>query len=251
MKRIAAVLLLGCSLVSAGYASTTSDIEAAIMNKNYEQARSLSSSMLKDKIGPKERIQVEYYLGLSQLRLGQYTDAKNAFQVVMSAADSQDLYDKAALGSIESLYMAGDYQEALKRSDNLLRKSPQSSFLSLIYLKVARIHLKMTQWALAKDYLQKILTEFPQSLEASIAKNLMEEKEFFAVQVGAFLDQDKAVHLTEELKSNGQYAYIVETITSDNKKFYRVRVGQMSSLSDAQTLEAKLSQLGYPTLIYP
>ena len=87
-------------------------------------------------------------------------------------------------------------------------------------------------------------------MEAPIAQNLLEEKEFFTVQVGSFLDDNKAIQLVEDLKAKGQYVYMVET-TSQGKKFYRVRVGQMTSLSDAQTLEAKLVQSGYPTLIYP
>ncbi|MEI7998234.1 MAG: SPOR domain-containing protein [Candidatus Omnitrophota bacterium] len=231
--------------------AATSDIEAAIMNKNHEQAKTLAVDLLKSSTEPKERVQTEYYLGLSQLRLGQFAEARSAFQIVMSATDSSDLYDRAALGMMEALYKPGFYKDALKQGEALLRKSPKSSFLSSIYLKIARTHLKMTQWGLAKDYLQKIIKDFPQSLEATIAQNLMEEKEYFAVQVGSFLDKDKAMNLMEQLKENGQYSYIVETINSDGKKFYRVRVGQMTSLSDAQTLEGRLSQLGYPTLIYP
>lgn len=251
MKKILATGAVLSILFSMTAHASTSDIEAAIMDKNYAQAKSLASALLKHEKDSKERIEVEYYLGLSQLRLGQYADAKNAFHIVMSSAGSEDLYDKAALGLIECLHMSGDYQGALKHEEALLNKSPHSSFLSLIYLKMARTNLKLTQWSKAKEYLQKILTDFPQSLEAPIAQNLMEEKEYFAVQVGAFLDKDKAVHLMEELKANGQYAYIIETMTPDNKKFYRVRVGQMTSLSDAQDLETKLSRLGYPTLIYP
>ena len=231
--------------------ASISDIEAAIMDKNYEQARALSSQELKTSLDPKERIQAEYYLGLSQLRLGQYSQARSAFQIVMSATDSSDLYDRAAIGMIEALYVSGFYKEALQEGQKLLKKSPHSSFMSIIYLKMARTYLKLTHWGLAKEYLHKIINEFPQSLEASAARNLMEEKEYFAVQVGSFLDRDKAQNLLEQLKAKGQYVYIVETIANDEKKFYRVRVGQITSLSDAQTLEAKLAQLGYPTLIYP
>ncbi|MBI3602811.1 MAG: SPOR domain-containing protein [Candidatus Omnitrophica bacterium] len=227
------------------------DIEAAIMDKNYEQARTLSSNVLKSTADPKERIQAQYYLGLSQLRLGQYAEGRSAFQIVMSATGPGDLYDRAALGMMEGLYMPGFYKDALKAGERLLRKSPHSSLLSLIYLKLARTHLKLTHWSLAREYLQKIINEFPRSLEAPIAQNLMEEKEYFTVQVGSFLDQDRAERLMQQLKSGGQYAYIVETTTSDGKKFYRVRVGQMASLLDVQTLEAQLSHQGYPTLIYP
>ncbi len=243
------VTLCLLSFCFSAYAAT-SDIEAAIMDTNYEQARMLASKVIKTTRDSKERIQAEYYLGLSQLRLGQYAQARSAFNNVMDAASSQDVYDKAALGVIEALYRPGFYQDALKAGEKLLRKSPQSSFLSLIYLKMARTHLKMTEWSRAREYLQKIITEFPQSVEAPIAQNLLEEKEYFAVQVGSFLDKDRAQELMKKLKENGQYAYIVET-TMDRKKFYRVRVGQMTSLSDVQTLQWQLSQQGYPALIYP
>jgi len=243
-------LFISSSVLSYA-AITTADIETAIMNKNYEQASSLAANFLKSSNNSKERLEVEYYLGLSQLRLGQYPGARSAFQIVMASENSSDLYDRAALGMIEALYVPGFYKDALKEEERLFRKSPHSPFLSLMYLKMARTYLKLTQWGIAKEYLQKIIKEFPQSMEAPIAQGLMEEKEYFTVQVGSFMDKDRAIKLTDELKIGGQYAYIVETMSLEGKKFYRVRVGQITSLSDAQTLEAKLAQLGYPTLIYP
>ena len=57
--------------------------------------------------------------------------------------------------------------------------------------------------------------------------------------------------MVDQLKSKGQYAYVVETQSAQDNKFYRVRVGQMTSLSEAKDLEIKLSGQGYPTLIYP
>ena len=104
---------------------------------------------------------------------------------------------------------------------------------------------------MAKEYLNKVINEFPQSPEAPIAKQLLEEKQYFSVQVGAFLDKGRAITLVHDLKVSGQDAYIVEIMATDGEKFYRVRVGQMSSLKDAEDLEKRLSKLGFPTLIYP
>ena len=244
-------LLCALLLTTPATAASLSDIEAAVMEKDYEQARLLAQQFLKDNATAPERVNAEYYLGLSQLRLKQYTEARKAFQIVMQASTDQDLYDKAALGMVESLYMPGFYKDALKEGEALLRRSPQSQSKSLIYLKIARADLKLMRWQKAKDYLQKIITEFPQSLEAPIAQNLLEEKEYFTVQVGSFLDKERAIRLMEELKARDQYAYTVETASPDGKTFYRVRVGQMTSLGDAQALESDLTKLGYPTLIYP
>ena len=107
------------------------------------------------------------------------------------------------------------------------------------------------RWEDANKFLTKIVSDFPQSPEAPIAKQLLEEKQYFAVQVGSFLDKSRALELIEDLKGSGQYSYVVETTAPDGEVFYRVRVGQMSSLKDAEELKNRLDKLGYPTLIYP
>ncbi|MBF0570553.1 MAG: SPOR domain-containing protein [Candidatus Omnitrophica bacterium] len=227
------------------------DIEAAVMNKDYAKARELASHILKDSNNPLERTEAQYYYGLAQLRLGQYADARGAFQIVMDSHMSQDTYDKAALSLTEGFYMEGLYADALNTANQLYKKSPHSSFLSSIYFKIAGADLKLMRWEDAHKFLNKILNEFPGSPEASIAKQLLEEKQYFAVQVGSFLDKGRALTLIDDLKGSGQYAYVIETNTPDGQTFYRVRVGQMSSLNDAEELKKRLDKLGYPTLIYP
>ncbi len=227
------------------------DIEAAVMNKDYAQARDLASRTIKDSHDPAERTEAQYYYGLAQLRLEQFAQARGAFQSVMGTRPSQDIYDKAALGLTEGFYRNGLYADALNTAEQLLKKNPNSSFLSLIYFKIAGADLKLMRWEDANKYLNKIITEFAQSPERPLARQLLEEKQYFAVQVGSFLDKAKALTLIGDLKGSGQYAYIVETTASDGQKYYRVRVGQMSSLESAEDLKKRLDKLGFPTLIYP
>ncbi|MBF0512041.1 MAG: SPOR domain-containing protein [Candidatus Omnitrophica bacterium] len=250
MRRFVLCSVLGFGLCANTYAALP-EIEAAVMNKDYAHVRELALSVIKNSNNKKQRTEAQYYYGLSQLRLGQYDHSRLAFQSVMDAHPSQDIYDKAALGQIEGYYMAGLYTDAFMAASQLLKNSPYSSFLSLIYLKMAGTDLKLMRWEDASKYLNKIVTEFPQSPEAPLAKQLLEEKQYFAVQVGAFLDKGRAMTLIDELKTSEPYAYIVETSGPDNHKYYRVRVGQMSSLKDAQALKKRLDRLGYPTLIYP
>lgn len=250
MRKILLCGVLMASSASLAFAAVA-DIEAAVMNKDYAHARDLALQIIKDSNNPVDRVQAQYYYGLAQLRLGQYADARSAFQNVMNTNPSQDVYDKAALSLIEGFYMEGLYTDALDTANQLLKKSPYSSFLSLIYFKHAGADLKLMRWEDADKYLNKIITEFPSSPEAPIARQLLDEKQYFAVQVGSFLDKGRALTLIDDLKGNGQYAYVVETTSSDGQKYYRVRVGQMSSLSDAEELKKRLDKLGYPTLIYP
>jgi len=227
------------------------DIETAVMNKDYTQAKALASQIMKDSNDPSQRTEAQYYYGLAQLRLGQYGDARSAFQGVMDTHPSKDFYDKASLGLTEGFYMEGFYTDALNTAKKLLKKSPYSSFLSLIYFKIAGADLKLMRWEEAHEFLNKIIKEFPQSPEAPIAKQLLEEKQYFAVQVGSFLDKGRAITLIDDLKGSGQYAYVVETTSPDGQAYYRVRVGQISSLNDAENLKKRLDKLGYSTLIYP
>jgi len=227
------------------------DIEAAVMKKDYAQARELALDIIKNSNDPNQTMEAEYYYGLAQLRLGQYDDARQAFQKVMDTHPSQDTYDKAALSLIEGYYMQGLYTDALEAANQLYRKSPNSSFLSLIYFKIAGADLKLMRWEEAHEFLTKIINEFPQSPEAPVSRQLLEEKQYFAVQVGSFLDKARAIALIDDLKGNGQYAYVVETNGGNGETYYRVRVGQMSSLNEAEDLKKRLDKLGYPTLIYP
>ncbi|MFA5059136.1 MAG: tetratricopeptide repeat protein [Candidatus Omnitrophota bacterium] len=231
--------------------SRLTDIETAIMREDYAQVEQLSQQFLKTKPSKAEFDQGLYYLGLSQIQLMRYKEARDTFQLLISGFPKERMRDQAYLGFIDALLLDQQYDGALKVAEEFLSKNPKSEYLSLIYLKLARAHLKLTHWKEAKEYLEKITEGFPQSLEAKIAKQLLEEKQYFAVQVGAFLDKTRADHLAKELKQKNEYAYIVETVDPKGQKFYRVRVGKLSLLEEAQNLRLRLAQLGYPTQIYP
>ncbi len=192
-----------------------------------------------------------YYSGLCDVRLGHYDEARKTFIGLAKKKTDENLRDKAYLGLFDSYYMDGYYKKARHSISRLLKLSPKSEFLSLIYLKIERANLKLAKWYKAREYLKKITTDFPDSFEVHVAKQLLNEKQYFAVQVGAFIDHQRAEKLTTELKKKGEYAYIVETIDQKNRKFYRVRVGQLVLLDNAQKLKLKLSKEGYPTQIYP
>ena len=227
------------------------DVETSIINQDYEQAREIATQMLSGELDNGRRNEVYYYLGLCDLRLGKYGEARKIFTKLTKKNNSDKLRDKAHLGIFDTYYIDGQYREALARISHLLKISPKSEFLSLIYLKLARANLKLAHWYKARKYLEKITTEFPNSMEVHVAKQLLNEKQYFAVQVGAFIDRQRAEKLTDELKKKGEYAYVVETVDEKNRTFYRVRVGQLVLLEKAEKLKLKLSKDGYPTQIYP
>ena len=227
------------------------DIETAIIEKDYPKAEALSRDLIARPPKTQDFHLAHYYLGLSQMGEEKYDEARETFNFLITQKPDEPLLDKAYLGVIDSYLLTGDYANALTVSEALLTSNSKSEFLSLIYLKLARANLKLARWEVARDYLNKIVKEFPQSLEFHLAKQLLEEQHYFTVQVGSFLDSAKAEHLADQLKEKGEYAYILQTTDHQGRQFYRVRIGQFSDLQQAQSIEQKLSSLGYPTHIYP
>ena len=228
-----------------------SEIESAIIQEDFPQAKKLSQDYLSAHADEPLAIEARYYLALSQVRLGEYKEARDIFNDIVNSNVNDTLRDKAYIGLFDSYFMEERYENAFNVGDTMLKLSPHSEFLSLIYLKMARVHLKLTHWDEAKNYLEKIIGDFPGSLETFAARQLLDEKQYFAVQVGSFIDRVRAEGLVNELKGKGEYAYIVEVADKDSNQYYRVRVGQLAKLEEAQSLRSHLSEKGYPTQIYP
>ncbi|MBI5416246.1 MAG: SPOR domain-containing protein [Candidatus Omnitrophica bacterium] len=226
------------------------DIEASLLNRDYIGAQKLAQDTLASDPGGSVAQKAQYYLGLSQLEQAKYKEALESFGKVSRDRLDPQLRDRLYLGTFDAHYLLEEYEKADATLQGYLKESrPQA--LSLVYLKLAKANLKLANWARATEYLEKIVRSFSNSLEVPAARQLLEEKHYFAVQAGAFQDRRLAESLVDELKQKQEYAYIVETVDQKNNKFYRVRVGQLSMLKDAQSLKLRLAKLGYPAQIYP
>jgi tetratricopeptide (TPR) repeat protein len=237
--------------VTAARAATLADLQVAIIQEDYKKANDIAQELQTAKLSRDDGQESRYYLALSDLRLGEYARAEEVFKKLLGEKLKDDLYDKTAAGHIDALYLQGFYENALKEADGLISRRGHSDMLSLFYLKAARANLKLAHWSRAQELLKKIIETFPDSFESGVARRLLEEKQYFTVQVGAFAEKMRAEKLVADLSQRKEYAYIVETRGTGSKLLYRVRVGQLSTLNDAKELETKLSGLGYPTLIYP
>jgi len=71
---------------------------------------------------------------------------------------------------------------------------------------------------------------------------------YFSVQVGCFGNKTNAEKLRVKLINKGYQAYILQL---PGDKLYRVRVGKLSSRSDAGSLERRLKAAGYSTKVCP
>lgn len=233
------------------YASGLADIETALVQQDFEKAQQLADKFTADHSDSPLIDEAYYFLGMSHLGLSEYEQARDIFSLLAPKQLPATLRDKVYLGLVDSYFFLEEYKKALDAVEKLQKINSKSEFLSLIYLKKARAHLKLTHWAEANKYLKKIVADFPDSFEFHLARQLLEEKRYFSVQVGSFIERGRAESLVNELRSKSEYAYIVETIDREGKAFFRVRVGELSKLEEAQKLRIRLSKFGYPTQIYP
>ena len=215
------------------------DIEASLLNRDYIRAQKLAEDVLaahpKDPVGQK----------------AQYQEALESFNKIKNEKLGSQLRERVYLGLFDAYYLLEEYPQADATLQELLKEGDKPEAVSLVYFKLAKVNMKLAHWEQATDYLEKIVRSFPNSLEVPAAKQLLEEKRYFAVQVGAFMERRLAEALVDELKQKEEYAYIIESLDSQDRKFYRVRVGQLAMLKDAQALKNRLAKFGYPAQIYP
>ncbi len=251
MKIFLCLFLFLLPLTAQAAPDPLAEMQVAFIREDFTTARRLAGELVAKKLSRAQLQEAHYFLGLSDLRLGNFAQAQETFNKLISERLPIDLYDRTAVGFIDALYLQGSYDRALKESMSLLKKRKNSEILGLFYLKAARANLKLARWKRARELLQTIIDDFPHSLEAETAAQLLEEKQFFTVQVGSFIERHLADKLLRELQDRNEYAYIVEIKSGEGKMYYRVRVGQMAAIRDARELEQKLSSMGYSTLIYP
>jgi len=252
LSRKKAILLLIGALLSTGFGPFgLKAIERAIMEEDFKTSEKLARDFIAAHKTGSEGQAARYYLGMSLLSQGRYDEAREAFGQIRQGEADTAFWEKSQIGVVDSFILAGEYEQALSRARQLLKQQPGLRFKSPIYLKIGRCYLKLARWGEARKYLNMIVKDFPDSLEAHLARQLLGEEQFFAVQIGSFLDRRRAENLMLQMTRQGEYAYIMETVDKTGQKFYRVRVGRFSQLMEAQDLEKRLSQLGFPTLIYP
>jgi tetratricopeptide (TPR) repeat protein len=232
-------------------APTLADIQAAVIQEDFKKVNDAAQELIASRPSRADGLEAHYYLGLSQLRLQEYAKAQQIFKKLLDERPEGDLYDRASVGHFDALYLQGFYDKALKGIMALISRRGNSEMVSLFYLKAARANLKLARWAKAQEYLRKLVSDYSGTFEGDAARQLLEEKQYFTVQVGSFAEKIRAERLVAELTQRKEYAYMVETRGTAGKTYYRVRVGQLSALKDAKELETKLVGLGYPTLIYP
>ncbi|MBF0478362.1 MAG: SPOR domain-containing protein [Candidatus Omnitrophica bacterium] len=251
-KFLILITLVFTGFVLSAAANELSDIEMAVLAKDWKRVVQLTDNVRSCPTDASRQARLLYWQALSAMENRSFTKARSIIdENIKNQKVDQRWRERFYLLRIDAYYLDEKYDQALVSAQDFLKVNPKSDFLSLGYLKLARAHLKLAHWVEARQYLNKTISEFPGSMDSQTARQLLEEKDYFSVQIGSFGERDKASQLVSAMKEEGEYAYIIEKADKIGKKLYRVRVGRLGSIIEAQALKDKLSKKGYPTNIFP
>lgn len=198
-----------------------------------------------------DEIEYSYFLlGLSQMKEGKLDEARTSLGILIRNFPKSELVQRAHLALADTYFLEENFEVAVKIYSDILRNYPNSGLMSLVYFRLGQTNLKLGHWQEARRYLRKTKDKFPVSLVSGLAARLLEYEYFFTIQVGSFKDYKRAKSLTNELVAKDYDSYIIE-IKVDNDRFYRVKVGKLSSRKEAIQLKERLSRQGYPAIICP
>jgi outer membrane protein assembly factor BamD (BamD/ComL family) len=240
LKRI--LLLLVFMAASAAYADNFSDAAKDYIYGDYQDSLTKAKLFRGDPQGM-------YLIGLNDLKMGEYVKARECFTMVAASHMHNELVDQAHVKIADTYFLEKNYSVAKKEYLSLKNSSVANNFLSLIYLRLAQIASKEGNWQEKDDYLNKLRSQFPASVEMKYAGLLQNHGDFFTVQIGAFSSVENADEIRRGLK--GRYdTYIAKDVRSA-LTIYKVRVGHFVRREDAEAACEKLINEGYPAIVYP
>ena len=229
-------------LSTAAFADTFTDAAKDYVYGDYQDSLAKSQNFINSQ-------EAKYLAGLNYLKLGEYSQARVAFQAAISGNTKSIICDQARLKIADTYFLEKNYSLAKREYLNLQQTPVANNFLPLIYLRLAQIAAKEGNWGEKSAYLNKIKEQFPSSAEMKYVQILEAYGNFFTVQIGAFSSMDNAQAIIAELK--GRYtAYIVKDVRP-TLTVYRVRVGQFAERPSAESACEKLINEGFPAIVYP
>ncbi len=165
---------------------------------------------------------------LSLMKLGRFEEARPILQTLESSASSVELRAQAAYSLGDSYYFQNDRAQA-----------------DIQYKKAVEQHPGHGE---AEQVRRLLGLSHPTRASTPLHQTGIEEGLLYSVQVGAFSKRRNAERLLNKLMRNRYDAYISQEEASQH---FRVRVGHLTVREDAQSLESRLKQDGYPTKIFP
>jgi tetratricopeptide (TPR) repeat protein len=243
--------------VSQAFAFNLDKLKSHFLQGDYSLAISEGERLLSNASSQEPELDLLYYfLGLSYLKAENYLRASDIFEIILEEFPDTRLKEEVRLSLGDSYFLREDFTRARAYYQEIINKNPNTKYKAILYSRLSQAGFKEGNAQTAKEYLDKIKSDFPQGLEAVTKEDICSLPDvkagvYYSVQVGSFSKSANARNLTQKLINEGYSAYTQETSVSSGAKAYRVKVAKLLRLEDAQQLAKELTRKGYPTRICP
>jgi len=245
MGKVILFSLFYFSIVGMVFSSEV-EVQKLYLNKEYSYCVQMCEEDIKNR-----GTDIFYWVkGLCQIKLGDYKGARRTFQVLLEKFADSSFEEEARLCIGDTYLYELRLDDAYKSYKEYLRESPSGDILPFLYMRLAKVCLKLGKWEEAVRYLTVIVNEYKDVPFCRQAEEILRKKEFFfTIQTGAFANKDNAYKFSQRLKAEGYPSYVKRQINSGI--LYKVYVGRYNTRSAVEKVKSSLDRAGYPSIILP
>ncbi|MDD5428316.1 MAG: SPOR domain-containing protein [Candidatus Omnitrophica bacterium] len=246
-------LLIGFNLQpAAAYAeSDIAVVEKPFLEGRYDRAIYEAKRLIDERA--RNRHEIYYLKGLSELKLGRFDDARKSFDEIVSRYSKSSRAFDAHVGIGDAYFLEGNMNGAAKAYEEVKAKFPNDKNIAIVDARLNDCR-KRGGSAQSSPPIESSLpvkskpvaARQPDIVTPEIPQN--GSQGYFSVQAGGFKNHRNAERLSAKLKAAG-YASYVELPLADGDKLYRVKIGRFKTRSEAENTAAKLNRDGYRTKI--
>lgn len=136
-----------------------------------------------------------------------------------------------------------DALKSFQSARNVIQKHPDADQWvdhPFLLLQLGHLHVRTSNFQKGKEIWYEILERFPNSsVVEKVNKKLAFFQTYFAVQAGAFDNQQNAKELQSKLDNNGFDTYL-KKVQSGDQLYHCVRIGQFSTYKEAQKMGKRI-----------
>ena len=225
----------GSFQLSAAYAEADiAIVEKPFMEGRYEKAVSEAQQLIGEKA--RQRHEIYYLKGLSELKLKRFKEARESFEVIVSKYPKSNRVFDARVGIGDSFLLEGNTESAVMVYNEIKEKFPADKNIALVDSRLADCRQNAGPKIAA--------VETPQNEPAPVEAS----NGHISVQAGCFKSGRNADNLSAKLTAKGYESYVERPLATGDK-LYRVKVGRFRARDEAGNIAARLNRDGYKTKI--
>ncbi|MBU2495311.1 MAG: SPOR domain-containing protein [Candidatus Omnitrophica bacterium] len=229
MKRSPLKTVLGTTLLILLLKSVSwcaEGIEELVLKGSYREA--IQNYGADKTLNPTEN----YLLGFCYQEAGETRKAENIWQALLSGPKKER--SLLALAHLKS--KDGALTESEKIFRQFSREFPNSQYQPAALLGLAEVLSRKNKTQESLDIMNRLRRRYPFSGEAEKATRFLNrELGPYTIQIGSFVDLNRAERVTEDLSSKGYEAYIARILDGSVSYRYHVRIGNFKDKKKAES----------------